>query len=762
MSVDIVNDIEPRVQYTAAAAQTDFDYPFPIFADGDLVVDVDGVTQALTTDYTVSGAGADTGGTVTFLVAMAGNEVVTIYRDLPIERTTDFQQNGRFSSAAFNDELDKIIMVQQQLSAAVRRALRVPQADTTASADMELPSIANRASKYLYFNASGDPEMATAVAANQVFSQSTVGTALYTVQTPTELANGITPSNPYWPPGDIRRYGGTVGGSLNLVLQNAVDSGAWVSLPPDDGYTLSSAVTMPIGACVDATGSTITLSGATTRINMNTNSTWRGGKLVGPGSAYVLDNYAFYCAGTRNGAGVAPTRKTNIRVEGVHVDGFGDTAVYLYNVEYAWVEKCLLENLGYAGVLGLSCNSVEVEGCTIENLIGESASGELNAYGVTFTADTASNDFVRDPHSSYCRAVNNTVVGVPTWHAFDTHGGQYCDFLNNTIIDCKRGVILTNRGFYGAKYCRAEGNTYINTFAQSATNSNATEKRSTAIWDIGASTALQNEFNSIKDNYIYQAGESTTSTAAIITQYTQRGEVSDNTLYGCYNIAIACQDYTEWYTFNGNKVIDVRSIGIAGGSTTDNPMCFRFFIADAAANFNEIVVTNNIFSRLDGALDNFVGEVGFLVDNTASKSAFFSNNTFVDVDTPWSYTGDTTGFTGDVELSFTATLTGMSGATTGTVTYARHGRVVQLTLPAISGTSNTTDMTITGLPTHLIPLTTKTVLTRGVDSGTAVLAIASIAASTGVITYTNGVTGAVWTNSGVKGVPVSTLTYTLD
>ncbi|MDQ5915234.1 MAG: hypothetical protein QG584_1125, partial [Pseudomonadota bacterium] len=181
MSVDVVSDIEPRVQYTAAAAQTDFDYPFPIFADADLVVDVDGVTQALTTDYTVTGAGDDTGGTITFLSAMAGSEVVTIYRDLAIERLTDFQQNGRFSSASFNDELDKIIMIQQQLSARIKRALRLSNVDSVSDADMELPVAASRADKFLYFNAQGEPEMAVAVTAGTVLSQSTIGAALYPI-----------------------------------------------------------------------------------------------------------------------------------------------------------------------------------------------------------------------------------------------------------------------------------------------------------------------------------------------------------------------------------------------------------------------------------------------------------------------------------------------------------------------------------------------------------------------------------------------------
>ena len=64
-SIDDVQDIAPRVQFVATGGQTVFAYPFPIFVDANLVVDIDGVVKVLTTDYTVSGAGAELGGNVT-------------------------------------------------------------------------------------------------------------------------------------------------------------------------------------------------------------------------------------------------------------------------------------------------------------------------------------------------------------------------------------------------------------------------------------------------------------------------------------------------------------------------------------------------------------------------------------------------------------------------------------------------------------------------------------------------------------------------
>lgn len=155
-SIDTVNDLPPRVQYVASAAQTDFDYPFPIFVDTDLVVYVDTTLKTLTTHYTVSGEGDDEGGTVTFLSGMVGGEVITIYRDMAIERTTDFQQNGEFSTASFNDELDRLVLIMQDTRSRLNRAIRFPIAGTVATdAQLSLDPISNWSGKYLYINASG-------------------------------------------------------------------------------------------------------------------------------------------------------------------------------------------------------------------------------------------------------------------------------------------------------------------------------------------------------------------------------------------------------------------------------------------------------------------------------------------------------------------------------------------------------------------------------------------------------------------------------
>lgn len=156
MAIDDVEDLTPRKQYIAAAGEKDFDYPFPIFEDADLVVVVNAVTLALNTDYTVSGAGNDTGGTVSFLLGRNANDVVTIFRDIAIERTTDFQQNGPWTSVAINEELDRMTLVEQQLELAIGRAIRVPVSAAVADSDLQL-TVADWSGKILSFDGVGKP-----------------------------------------------------------------------------------------------------------------------------------------------------------------------------------------------------------------------------------------------------------------------------------------------------------------------------------------------------------------------------------------------------------------------------------------------------------------------------------------------------------------------------------------------------------------------------------------------------------------------------
>lgn len=152
----LINDTSPRAQYTATSGQTAFTIPFEFFANSDLKVYKNAVLLTLTTNYTVTGAGVTGGGTLTLVVGAALNDTVTIVRDVPVSRTSDFPTSGPFNIEALNTDLDRIVAMSQQQEARDTRTLRLSD-DDTPSTLATLPLKADRASKTLAFDASGNP-----------------------------------------------------------------------------------------------------------------------------------------------------------------------------------------------------------------------------------------------------------------------------------------------------------------------------------------------------------------------------------------------------------------------------------------------------------------------------------------------------------------------------------------------------------------------------------------------------------------------------
>lgn len=155
-----INDLSPRSgPYTATGGQTVFAYTFPIFDQTHLVVTRRRAgtltTLVLTTDYTVSGVDAASGGNVTLVTGATADDIITIEREVPVARSTDFTTGGDFYAATVNEELDLMVMMMQQLERDIAKCLHIKDDDS--SGTLELPLVASRASKYLAFDASGEP-----------------------------------------------------------------------------------------------------------------------------------------------------------------------------------------------------------------------------------------------------------------------------------------------------------------------------------------------------------------------------------------------------------------------------------------------------------------------------------------------------------------------------------------------------------------------------------------------------------------------------
>ena len=149
-----VTDQTTTNTYTGNGVTTVFAYSFKALAEADITVTVDGTTKTLTTDYTLSGIGTANGGNVTFVTAPASDAEVVITRDMDFTRDIDYQDNGDLLAATLDEDVDRTVMLIQQIRQIVRRAIRAPVAETSVD---ELPSADDRASKYLAFDADGQP-----------------------------------------------------------------------------------------------------------------------------------------------------------------------------------------------------------------------------------------------------------------------------------------------------------------------------------------------------------------------------------------------------------------------------------------------------------------------------------------------------------------------------------------------------------------------------------------------------------------------------
>ena len=118
-------------EYTGNGVTTTFPYAFRIFQASDLLVttsDTNGTLRTLTlnTDYTVSGVGSYSGGTVILPVPLGNGWSISIERDLPVVQETDLRNQGRFFAETHEGAFDYLTMLIQQCFGWLRLALLKP------------------------------------------------------------------------------------------------------------------------------------------------------------------------------------------------------------------------------------------------------------------------------------------------------------------------------------------------------------------------------------------------------------------------------------------------------------------------------------------------------------------------------------------------------------------------------------------------------------------------------------------------------------
>ena len=162
-----VSSTTTKNSYSGNGSTTAFAYAFKIFADADLEVIIRAsagteTTKTLTTHYTVSGAGNDSGGTVTFTTGNtpASGETVVIRRKLTLTQGTDYVENDPFPANSHEDGLDRLTFIAQGIQEELDRSFKVSKTNSITTPEFT-DDASTRASKLLGFSSDGNNLEAT-------------------------------------------------------------------------------------------------------------------------------------------------------------------------------------------------------------------------------------------------------------------------------------------------------------------------------------------------------------------------------------------------------------------------------------------------------------------------------------------------------------------------------------------------------------------------------------------------------------------------
>jgi hypothetical protein len=162
-----VTNTTARNQYIATAGQDEFAYTFEVYDKDDLVVLQNSTTLSEGTDYTVDDVGNDGGGDVTLAAGATAGDVITIYRDMALNRTTDYQNSGDFLASEVNEDFDRLWLAIQQNATSDSRSVKKPVTDLS-SINMELPVASGRSHRLLGFDSTGAVEAVDYLKAQEV------------------------------------------------------------------------------------------------------------------------------------------------------------------------------------------------------------------------------------------------------------------------------------------------------------------------------------------------------------------------------------------------------------------------------------------------------------------------------------------------------------------------------------------------------------------------------------------------------------------
>ena len=109
-----IQEATPRISYTGDGVQDIFSFAFPLIAEEDLTVTIDGVAQVLDTDYTIENL-TSSGGDVDFVTPPVDQTAILFVRDTELDQDVVYTPFDPFPAKTHEGALDKLTMQMQDL-----------------------------------------------------------------------------------------------------------------------------------------------------------------------------------------------------------------------------------------------------------------------------------------------------------------------------------------------------------------------------------------------------------------------------------------------------------------------------------------------------------------------------------------------------------------------------------------------------------------------------------------------------------------------
>jgi hypothetical protein len=254
----------------------------------------------------------------------------------------------------------------------------------------------------------------------------------------------------------VEDFGAVGNGFINdtAAIQAALNSGAkCVTFVGGKTYAVQTGLTAPANIVIQGNGATIAASTHFTILTVGSGASVFSLNFTGASSAsYVAGSTAISCVGTNN-APAAPTYVTGPIIENCKISGFGEYAIYLAYAKSGRIAGNSITNIGYAGIGGVSCEDIVVDGNTIKTVSPGSPGGD--AYGIFLDRNDGTSETAW-PRSYRCIITNNTIENVTASSAdngqgIDTHAGVSFVIDSNIIKNCECGIFLTASSISGSQ-----------------------------------------------------------------------------------------------------------------------------------------------------------------------------------------------------------------------------------------------------------------------------------------------------------------------